>query len=261
MQRLRLDIAYDGTDFKGWQKQSGQDVQTVQGALERALKKLTTEDISTCGSGRTDAGVHALMQVVHFDLPSSVNLEKIDWKRGLNRFLPPSVRIQEVFQSPQDFHALKSATSKVYRYQFQSGGNENPTASRYALWQQSPLDVDYLNGLSQPLIGRHDFESFQTAGTELATTVRNLYKIEWSQGANNIVYCEIEGNGFLKQMVRNIVGTLTHRYWSKELKPQDIQGILDKKSRSAAFGTAPALGLCLTQVKYPAELDKKCIKS
>lgn len=262
MSRVRLHLSYDGTDYKGWQKQSGQkDIQTIQGQLEKALKKLTAFDISTTGSGRTDAGVHAQKQVVHFDLPPEKSFETTDWRRGLNCFLPGAIRVQEAHLAPPQFHALKSALSKTYLYRLHDSPAEDPLRSRQSWWVSSPLDLDYLQKLSRPLVGRHDFASFQTSGTILATTTREILSFQWSREADGSVCAQIEGSGFLKQMVRNLIGTLTHRYWLKELKPQHILEILEAKDRQKAFGTAPAHGLCLLDVKYPAELDKNLPKS
>lgn len=249
--RFRIDLSYDGTDFNGWQKQNGQDCLTVQGEFEKALKKLTDLEINSLGSGRTDAGVHALQQTTHFDLPEDFNFKNFDWIRGLNRYLPDSIRACLFTPVPDDFHAIKSALSKVYEYQIQDDSVANPLISRYAHWVPTKLDLDYFNGLSQVFIGEHDFSSFQTSGTELATTVRSLYHFKWTRSEQGLVTAHIEGSGFLKQMVRNLVGCLLHQYWKKPLQPNDLKEILAANKRSAAFGTAPACGLCLKSVKYP----------
>lgn len=249
--RFRIDLSYDGTDFNGWQKQNGQDCKTIQGEFEKALKKLSGIDINTLGSGRTDAGVHALQQTSHFDLPDDFNYKNFDWVRGLNRYLPDAIRAQTFLAVPNEFHAIKSALSKTYEYHIQDDPVANPLYSRYALWVPTKLDHDYLNELSKVFLGEHDFSSFQTSGTELATTVRTLHRFDWKRCENGRVLAEIEGSGFLKQMVRNLIGCLLHQYWKKSLSKSQIKEILMAKSRSAAFGTAPACGLCLKSVKYP----------
>lgn len=255
MKSLVLNISYDGTDFFGWQKQNNQTQDTVQNKLEEALYKLTQTKISTMGSGRTDAGVHAKQQMVHFLFPEA-QMSKYNWVKGLNRYLPESIRAKSIYQAPEGFHIVKSASSKVYAYTFQDGPTEDPLKSRYSLWVSSPLDLDYLQSLSNELIGLHDFKSFQSAGTPLATTEREILEFKWKRLDSGLVEAQIEGTGFLKQMVRNIIGTITHQYWRKSLTAYDIQAIMALKDRRKAYGTAPAKGLCLTQVKYSARLDK-----
>jgi len=244
----------------GWQKQTKQEGRTVQGDLEHALFKLTKAKLVTVGSGRTDAGVHAKDQVVHFDFDAD-RVRRFDWTRGLNRHLPEQIKVQKTLFAPSDFHAVLSSQHKTYIYTVIDGESPNPLKSRYAHWVGSKLDIDYLNGLSNCLIGEHDFKSFQTVGTPLATTVRNLTHLHWSRTSTNEVQVKIAGSGFLKQMVRNLVGTLLHRYWTQEQKPADILEVLNALDRRRAHGTAPAKGLCLHEVKYPAELDKNCVQS
>jgi tRNA pseudouridine38-40 synthase len=256
---MRLHIAYDGTDYLGWQRQTIHDGPTVQGELEKALLSLTREKISTFGSGRTDAGVHADDQVVHFDLEGDP--EKFNWMRGLNRFLPDSIRVQRAFKAPDDFHVVRNSVSKTYIYSVQDGTAPNPLSLKYSWWLSSTVDIDYLNSLSQCLIGKHDFKSFQTAGTDLAHTVREITDFRWIRTSDTTIEAHISGTGFLKQMVRNLVGCLTHQYWLKPLSEEHIIEILKALDRSRAHGTAPAHGLRLHRVKYPAELDKNCIKT
>jgi len=260
LQRIRLHLSYDGTDYLGWQKQTKQDGRTVQGDLEHALFVLTKTKITTIGSGRTDAGAHAKDQAVHFDFDPT-RVKNFDWVRGLNRHLPDQIKVHKMLLAPPGFHAILSSQYKTYIYTVVDGGTPDPLKTRYAHWVGSKLDVDYLNSLSKCLVGRHDFKSFQTKGTPMATTVRTLTLIHWSRTAADEVQVEVSGSGFLKQMVRNIVGTLLHRYWTGEQETQDIQNILNALDRRRAHGTAPAKGLCLHEVKYPAELDKNCVQS
>lgn len=256
-QRLRLLLAYDGTDYLGWQKQTSTD-QTIQTALEKALFLLTRREISTTGSGRTDAGVHARGQVVHFDFEG--NPQAFDWVRGLNRYLPQEIRVQNVRFAPIEFHATRSAQSKTYKYQIQWGPAEDPLLSRFSHCVPSPLDCDHMNELSAVFLGEHDFASFQTQGTELATTVRTLSNFNWRLQGPNFVVVTLSGSGFLKQMVRNLLGTLLHGYWEKRLNSNDLRKILSGCDRQLAHGTAPARGLCLDSVEYPENLDKQCVK-
>lgn len=257
---MKLHLAYDGTGYLGWQKQTKQDGKTIQGELEKALFALTSTEISTMGSGRTDAGVHAKDQVVHFDFDSE-KVDRFDWVRGLNRHLPESIRAQKILKTAKTFHAVMDSQSKTYVYSLIDGTTPDPLKTRYALWIGSKLDLEYLNRLSNCLTGEHDFKSFQTAGTPLATTVRTIKEIKWTRTDPDSVEVRISGTGFLKQMVRNLVGTLLHRHWLKEQTTDDILRILAAKNRSKAHGTAPAKGLCLVEVKYPVELDKNCVQS
>lgn len=256
--RYRIHISYDGTDFLGWQKQP--EGRTVQDAVDNALKLLFKQDIPTQGSGRTDAGVHALDQVVHFDFEG--DLSRFDIVRGLNRFLPSSIVVRKAYSCPPDFHCLRDAESKTYLYRVLNTPTPNPLKTRYAYWVRSEIDLDYLNAITQPLIGEHDFKAFQTSGTELKTTVRHVYEAQWTRTSDpesEIVF-QITGNGFLKQMVRNVVGTLLDGYWEKRHSPESIRSILSSKDRQIAGSTAPAHGLTLFQVNYPESLDKKCLK-
>ncbi|MCO5114184.1 MAG: tRNA pseudouridine(38-40) synthase TruA [Bdellovibrionaceae bacterium] len=256
--RYRIHISYDGTDYLGWQKQP--EGRTVQGAIENALKLLLKNDISTQGSGRTDAGVHALDQVAHFDYDG--DLARFDMVRGLNRFLPSAVVVREAYRCPDDFHCLRDAESKTYLYRVLNTPTPNPLKTRYGYWVRSKVDLDYLNQITQPLLGEHDFKAFQTSGTELKTTVRHIFEAQWSpspQDDEEVLFL-IRGNGFLKQMVRNIVGTLLDGHWERRHSPESIRSILSSKDRQIAGSTAPAQGLTLFKVNYPENLDNKCLK-
>lgn len=258
IQRIRLHISYDGTSFFGWQKQP--DKPSIQESLEKAILSLTTDVVSLTASGRTDAGVHALMQVVHFDFDSK-KVDRFDWVRGLNRFLPSSIRVRSVFKAPDDFHALRSSIDKTYLYKLQDGETEDPLFSRFSHWVPSPVDLDYMRRLSESFLGNIDFASYMTQGTPVKTTVRDLKGISWRRDeVSGIIEVKFTGNGFLKQMVRNLMGTFLHGYWEKRLNSEEIKRILELKSRQAAHGTAPASGLTLLAVKYPVDLDNKCLK-
>lgn len=257
--RVKLHLAYEGTHYYGWQKQAEEASQpTVQEKFEGALKALTQASIKVQGSGRTDRGVHALDQVIHFDLPDGIDFKNYDWIKGLNRHLPEDIRVQFASPIDEDFHATKSALSKTYTYQIQDGESPNPLISRFSHWVQSPIDLDYMNSLSEVFLGRHDFKSFQTVGTELYTTVRSLKEFKWTRRASDgLILIQITGDGFLKQMVRNLMGSLLHQYWKKPFTPDDMLSILAQKDRTKAKGTAPAKGLILSKVHYPENLTKR----
>ena len=204
------------THYFGWQKQKNQP--TVQEQLEKALFALTKHSIKTQGSGRTDRGVHALDQVVHFDLPEGLSFNKFDWVKGLNRFLPEDVKVQQASPTTNDFHATRSAYSKTYIYQIQDSKSPNPLTLRFSHWLESPIDLDYMNKLSETFLGKHDFSSFQTVGTKLHTSVRSLTEFKW-QSEDELIKVFISADGFLKQMIRNLMGTLLHQYWKKPFRP------------------------------------------
>jgi len=258
--RLKLHLSYDGTNYFGWQKQAEADRPTVQIKLEEALTELTKCEIKVQGSGRTDRGVHALDQVVHFDLPDTITFEKFDWIKGLNRYLPEDIKAQAVSITHNDFHATRSAHSKTYIYQIQDGKSPNPLLLRYSHWVPNPIDLEYLNELSKAFIGTHDFASFQTVGTELYTTVRTLTELYWARSAKDLIEVRISGDGFLKQMVRNLIGTLLHQYWKRPFNQNDMISLLAQKDRTKAHGTAPAKGLILSQVHYPKNLTISPLK-
>ena len=263
---VKLLVAYDGTPFAGWQRQSPESEDkrpTVQGTLEEALSKIFATPIHAQSSGRTDAGAHAEGQVVHFHVPLDPSGEPIrdlpnmKLARSLNALTPPELAILKVWIAPDDFHALRSAEKKTYRYVIHNSLTPNPLKVRYSYWFQKNLSVEKLNSLTECLIGEHDFKSFQTSGTELKTTVRQIYEAWWQRPDENTVLFRITGNGFLKQMVRNIVGTSLYLH-QNDLGPSYMAEILHKKDRSAAKDTAPAHGLFLESVYYPASLDNKC---
>lgn len=255
--RGRLLLSYLGTGYYGWQKQSHASP-TIQGELEKTLSKLFDNEITIVGSGRTDAGVHAYGQVAHFNSPKKFSHFK-DLKRSLNSLLPNSITVRAVYEAPKDFHALASVEQKTYIYKILNIKNRSPFLFDRALWRPAGLDLRVLNDLTSIIIGEHDFASFQTQGTEVATTVRRILAAEWSQPRENLIEFKITGTGFLKQMVRNIVGTLIDLHDSKGSKDELIE-ILASKNRQNAGTTAPAHGLYLHHVVYPKELDNKCRK-
>ena len=262
--RGRLLLSYLGTNYYGWQRQP-HSTPTIQEEIEKTLSKLFDSPISIVGSGRTDAGVHAYGQVAHFNAPKKFSHFK-NLKKSLNSLLPNSIVVREVYEAPSDFHALASVVEKTYIYKILHTKNPSPFLSDRALWRPQKLDLALLNELSSLLIGEHDFASFQSAGTDVATTVRNIYAAKWTQPRESLIEFRITGSGFLKQMVRNIVGTLfdIHDESQDQKDPsgskQQLKKILATKSRQAAGSTAPAHGLYLHHVVYPKELDNRCRK-
>jgi len=260
--RLRLTLAYTGTGYHGWQIQDpALELGTVQGLLEKALLRLAGSPVRAFGSGRTDAGVHAVCQVVHCDVPDSRFAAVRDWRHALNALLPKDIRVLEAGPAAPDFHARYSAVSKTYCYRYwQEQGFVPPWTAPY-VWACGPLDAQSMRAALPYLAGRHDFASLQNAGTEVADTVREIFSITLEeQPADPLLppyrpelLLRVRGNGFLKQMVRNMAGLL-HDVGRGRLRPDDIPSFLEKRERTALPSmTAPPSGLVLTAVEYPAQ--------
>ncbi len=256
MRKIRLLLSYDGTPYQGWQKQPG--APTVQGTLESVLTQIYSEPIRTVGSGRTDAGTHAVGQVVHFEAPKTLASEA-KLVRALNALLPDTIAVKGAWLAPAEFHALASARRKTYIYRIWNHATRSALWNQRALWIPHELDLKFLDKLAQQLIGRKDFKSFQTTGTPVNSTVRTVDVSRFLHVRGPLVEFRIRGNGFLKQMVRNLVGTLLHLERNKG-SIGDLRAILEAKDRRVAKATAPAHGLYLYRVEYPADLDKKCLK-
>ncbi len=240
----RMTLAYDGTDYLGWQLQP-QGV-TIQSRLREALAKIAGEPITVVGAGRTDAGVHAHGQVAHFELPTPVPPSGL--LKGLNSILPEDIRILNVEPAPPDFHARYSARSKTYRYYFNLAPVASPFRARYTLHHPYPLDRDTLSKAAERFVGHHDFESFRASLCEAKTSERECSVSRFSEEGSELVY-EIAANGFLHHMVRNIVGTLLEVGRGK-LAPDDIDRLFEVRDRQQAGPTAPARGLHLIRVQY-----------
>ena len=270
LQTWKLTLAYDGTDFQGWQVQPG--LATIQGELQAALGRITGESPLPQGSGRTDAGVHALGQVASFVLRAPIPAENLH--RALNRTLPPSIRIVEARTVPGAFHARHSAVAKTYEYRIFRDPLCPPFLARYVYACPWALDFDKLQACAGLFVGEHDFQSFSASDPDLSTrepdpptddagthswprippksTVRTIYAAAWEQNAGHtgasLVY-RVRGNGFLHHMVRNLVGTMLD-VGRGQLDINRVSAILAARDRSAAGPTAPARGLFLHSVEY-----------
>jgi tRNA pseudouridine38-40 synthase len=245
MRNIKLLIEYDGTNYQGWQVQPKGP--TLQGILEEKLGLLTGEAIQLFGSGRTDSGVHALGQVAHFKTKSQMDIRSM--QRALNSLLPPDMVIQKIEEVDEDFHARRHSKSKVYEYRILNR-NLRSAFQRGFVWHiPQKIKFKEMEKATRWLIGEHDFSSFRSTGSPTQTTVRRVIRAEWKKGRNGLIRFEIEANGFLKQMVRSIVGTLVEVGKGK-IKGEDLQWILDSKDRKKAGPTAPAHGLFLKEVKY-----------
>ncbi len=255
MSKIKLLLAYDGSQFNGWQKQAGATV-TVQGELERILSKIFDQEIKVAGAGRTDTGVHALGQIAHFTAPKPI--EKYNLLTAINTQTPRAMVVHRAWVAPPEFHSMHSAIGKVYKYVIFNHPSPSALRRDHFTWLPYDIDLDYLNRVSEHIVGEHDFKSFQTSGTPVKSTVRRVWKAEW-QRRGKLVEFTIEGQGFLKQMVRNLVGTMLD-FHSKTRNPLEFKDILAAKDRRSAGSTAPPRGLYLMKVEYPSALDNKCRK-
>jgi tRNA pseudouridine38-40 synthase len=245
MRNIKLLIEYDGTNYLGWQVQPKGP--TIQGILEERLGLLTEEKIQLFGSGRTDSGVHAICQVAHFKTESSMETHRM--QRALNSLLPPDIVIQKMEEVEESFHARKHSKSKVYEYRILNRDLRSVFHRGFVWHIPQRLDFKEMGKATQYLIGEHDFSSFRSVGTPTRTTVRKVTQAEWKRGRDGLVRFEIEANGFLKQMVRAIIGTLIEVGKGK-MSAVEFRKVLESKERSKAGPTAPAHGLFLKEVKY-----------
>ena len=249
MRNIKLVLAYDGTDFSGWQVQP--DASTVQGTLASAIGRINGEKVLPQGSGRTDAGVHALAQVACFQTESVVPAG--NFLIALNDILPAAIRVLEAAEVPAEFHPRKSALAKTYRYRILRAAICPPLLARYVWHYPYPLNEEALAEAALLIEGEHDFTSFAAVDPErgkdgVASNVRQVFSSRWRREAEEFIY-EVRGSGFLHHMVRNLVGTFL-LVGKGTLKPQDVITILEARNRSAAGATAPACGLYLVSVEY-----------
>jgi tRNA pseudouridine38-40 synthase len=247
MRNIKLLITYDGTDFSGWQRQP--DRRTVQQLLEEAIGRLTGVEAPTNASGRTDAGVHALGQVVHFYTVSNHPTQV--FVKALNAMLPPDVRVKQAWEVPQSFHSTLDARSKRYRYVIDNNPIADPFQSRTSHHVYLPLDEQAMHRAAQSLQGRHDFHSFETNWPNRTSSVRTIYDIAVTRHDAS-VHVEVEADGFLYNMVRAIAGTLIQVGIGRWPESKVLQALLAEDRREAG-PTAPPQGLFLLVVRYPGD--------
>ncbi len=240
---LKAVVEYDGTRYAGFQSQP--NLLTIQGELERALSEVTREQVKVVGAGRTDAGVHASGQVIHFLTGWKRSLEELH--RAFNALLASDVAIKEMTVAPPDFHARYSALTREYRYTILNQSIRSPLEARYAYHHEQHLDAEAMGQALECLIGTHDFASFGQP-TQGDSTVRDVVRATCRQDGNHI-YVDLTANAFLRHMARTIVGTLLP-VGRGLLRPGDVSAILEAKDRSQAAPPAPAHGLCLARVNY-----------
>ena len=260
MTKVRFNVAYDGTGYCGWQKQKQEGQISVAHVIEKALEKVFNEKIVLFASGRTDAGVHALNQVCHFTTSRVLDpAKKWDICWALNSHLPPGIVIKKAWICPEEFHATLSATHKTYRYLILNRPRPSAHLNRYMDWVRKDIDIEHLQASSKFLLGKQDFKCFQSVGTPIVDTVREIYQADWEWCRPEVLQFTITGSGFLKQMVRNIVGT-SLMLERKDENPSKMKDIINSLERRQAGPPAPAQGLYLMRVYYPENLDNGCIE-
>ena len=258
MRRVLLKVAYDGTRYAGFARQTGQE--TIEGILDQTISELTGEQIRVIGASRTDAGVHALCNIAVFDTESRIPPEKFSY--ALNRRLPSRIRIQDSFEVAADFHPRHCSTVKTYEYHIYNAEFEDPLHRMYSFHTWYPLDVEAMDRAGQALVGEHDFKSFCSIYTQAETTVRTILSLHvtaepaltaCAAGQNVItprdITIRVQGAGFLYNMVRIIAGTLIE-VGRGARKPEEVAGILQARDRRAAGPTAPAAGLILVSYQF-----------
>ena len=245
MPNFKITIEYDGSAYHGWQRQAAE--RTIQGEIENALMIMTGDSITVIGSGRTDAGVHALSQAANFRCNTSLTPEA--FLKGLNSLLPEDIVITSCKMVSEKFHARYDVKSKVYHYRILNRSLPAAISRHYAWHIRKKLDLSAMKEALSYIIGSHDFKAFEGSGSPRASTVRCITNADLVKPDNDYLVLKIEGDGFLKFMIRNIVGTLVDVGFNK-ITPQDFKQILISKDRNLAGITAPAHGLFLIDVKY-----------
>ncbi len=244
MRNIKLTIAYDGTCYHGWQIQP--NVETIQGTIERNLAQITGETVRLVASGRTDTGVHAMGQVAHFKTHSS--LDVLSFLRGLNSLLPEDILVKDVEEVDEAFHARFSAKGKVYEYRIFNGELPSPFHRHFSWFVPAKLDLASMREAAIKLKGSHDFSSFCSTGSDHLSHIREIYTIDVGI-RRDLIIIGVEATAFLKQMVRNIVGTLVE-VGRRKLTPSQFGDILEARDRRRAGIAAPAQGLFLVRVNY-----------
>ena len=245
MKRIRLVVAYDGTQYHGWQIQPG--AVTIESVLNEALTQLMREPIQVIGASRTDSGVHARGNVAVFDTESQMPPDKICM--ALNQRLPEDIRVQVSEEVPSDWHPRKCTCIKTYEYRILNRRINMPMERLYSHFCYYKLDVDRMQAAANMLAGEHDFKSFCSVRTQVTDTVRTIYSIEVKRDEEDMIRIRVTGSGFLYNMVRIIAGTLM-AVGMGQMAPEDMEGILEARDRRAAGPTAPARGLTLIRMEY-----------
>ena len=246
--RYAILLAYDGTDYGGWQIQKNSI--TVQEKLEEACEKVFGKRTCVTASGRTDSGVHAAGQVCHFSAETTIPAEKI--ADVLNRFLPPDISVLQSIAAPENFDANRSAKRKTYCYKFYLADRRNPLKDRFSVWVKNPVDIVKLRHISGAFVGKHDFKAYCKSGSQVKTTVREVYSVDVVVKEGKLstdIEIYVCGGGFLYNMVRTIAGTMIN-FAEGSLSEEEIARSLSEGDREAVGRTMPAKGLTLEKVEY-----------
>jgi tRNA pseudouridine38-40 synthase len=254
MRNIKLVLEYDGTNYHGWQTQAGTGRATIQETLEQAIKSLTSEDVKTVSSGRTDAGVHALGHVANFMTSSRIPSES--WALALNRILSPDIRVLSSEEAPTDFHARYSATGKAYQYRILHRPSPSALYRNYAWHISRPLRLSVMRRAAKHLIGRHDFSAFRGSQCSAKTPVRTLRALTIRK-QDEFIKITLEADAFLMHMARNIAGTLVEVGLGR-FTPEDVKQMLRSRDRTKAGRAAPPQGLYLVTVFYSERKMKTC---
>ena len=256
MRNYKMIIAYDGSRYKGWQRQNLTNL-TIQTILERTVEQMVGYPVEIDGSGRTDAGVHARGQVANFHINAEICPDGESAREYLNRYLPDDIRVLSAKIVPERFHSRLSATSKTYGYYVETGDKKNVFERKYVYGCGKKLDVKAMRQAAEFLIGEHDFKSFCCVRTQAESTVRTIYSLEVLQEGSEIII-RIKGNGFLYNMVRIITGTLI-QVGKGRFKPEYVKQMLEAKDRTVAGQTAPPQGLTLVGIEYVDNDDARVV--
>lgn len=245
MRNVKLITAYDGTDYKGWQIQTSEP--TIQGVMEEKLGIILNQKTRVNGSGRTDAGVHALNQAAHFFTNSKIELASL--KKGLNSLLPPDIVVKELSEADAGFHARYSARSRVYKYLIWIGDALFPFYRRFSWQVHCQLDLERMREAAECLVGLHDFASFQGTGSASHSSEREIMRFTIRGRTKGWIVTTVEASAFLRHMVRNIMGTLIE-VGKRSMTVKEFKDVLESRDRGQAGITAPPQGLFLKEVKY-----------
>lgn len=254
MKNFKIILEYDGTAFFGWQRQKKE--RTVQSEIEAAIQRIVGEKTAVNGSGRTDAGVHALGQTANFLCQTRMDAKEMH--RALNAMLPKDISIRSCERVSETFHARFDAVGKTYQYRIDNRPIRPAVGRHYAWHIRSPLDLAAMKEALPHICGTHDFKAFEGAGSPRAHTVRTVFRASFQREDNGYVVFEISANGFLKFMVRNLVGTLVQVGMGK-LTPKDVKTIREAQDRQQAPATAPPQGLFLIKVEYDEKTEDGCV--
>jgi tRNA pseudouridine38-40 synthase len=244
MRNIKLTVEYEGTNYSGWQTQKSRRQPTIEKTIEEVLEKVLQENVKLIGSGRTDAGVHAKAQVANFKTRSRIELTKLH--NALNGITPPDIVVTKIQEVPSGFHARYSAKSKLYRYTILNRKYPNAHLRNFVYFYSSSLDVNLMKRKAKILLGKNDFKSFQSSDKKIRDSLRTIKRIEVKK-KGEYIYIDVEADGFLYKMVRNIVGTLIEIGRGRQI---DLKKILHLRKRELAGPPAPASGLCLIKVRY-----------